>query len=211
MSTEVDTVGLIGAGKLGTTLARLFVHAGIRPLVVGRADPATLRFALDAIAPGAEAASPADVLRENDVTILALPLAQITSLPPVPEGVLIVDATNYWQPTDGAVPAFIDPDLSHSESVRNALGVQRLVKSFNHLGYHDMDLLSAQADGQGQQIAIGVAGDRAADRTIVSRLVRRVGFDPVELPTLAAGRSLESGHVLFGSPVTGDAMRRILD
>ncbi len=90
--------------------------------------------------------------------------------------------------------------LSHSESVRNALGVQRLVKSFNHLGYHDLDLLSAQADGQGQQIAIGVAGDRAADRTIVSRLVRRVGFDPVELPTLAAGRSLESGTSCSGRP-----------
>lgn len=199
------TVAIVGAGKLGTTLARMFVATGHRTILAGRSDPAVLGLVVGAVVPGAEAMAVSDAVAASDIAILALPLHRIPELPPVFSSIVTIDATNYWEPTDGALPSFVDPTRSLSESVRDAIGAGHLVKTFNHVGYHDLDL-AFEAGTSRDPLAIGVAGDDLRDTRIAAELVADVGFAPVLLPSLAAGRVLEAGHPLFGAPVTAREM-----
>lgn len=204
-----DTVGIIGAGKLGTTLARLLVAGGYRTLITSRADPIFVRLAVGAVAPGAEVLTGGELVEQADAVILALPLGALPDLTVSLSTVLTVDATNYWGPVDGGLPGFVDGSVSHSESVRALLGASRLVKAFSHLGYHDLDLLAAPAGDPGR-VALGVAGDESGDVAAVAGIVDRIGFDPVALPSLAAGRALEAGHPVFGQPVTREELLEII-
>lgn len=204
-----DTVGILGAGKLGTTLARLLVAGGYRTLIASRAEPTFVRLAVGAVAPGTEVVTTGELVQRSDAVVLALPLGALPDLAVSFGPVLTVDATNYWGPVDGPVPDFVDGSVSHSESVRRLLGAPRLVKAFSHLGYHDLDLLAAPPGDPGR-VALGVAADEQEDVATVAGIVDRIGFDPVALPSLAAGRALEAGHPVFGQPVTREELLEII-
>lgn len=199
MTAPIRSVGVIGSGKLGTTLARLFVQAGIDVRVASRTPPAELAFMLDLLVPGARGTTVADAFA-SDAVVLALPFAHVPALAAsVPAGALVVDATNYWAATDGAMPAFA-AGRTASEAVAAALPGATVVKAFNHLGYHDLDSRA------GKGIALAVAADDAEAAARVRGLVEAVGFVPVPLPALADGRVLEVGGPVFGGVLTADAL-----
>ncbi|MET0853117.1 MAG: NADP oxidoreductase, partial [Microterricola sp.] len=113
-------------------------------------------------------------------------------------GAVVVDATNYWEPVDGT-PAILDGAgiLSTSEVVQRRHPGLRLVKSLNHLGYHDMDTDAAPVGATGRR-AVAVAGDDAEAGGLVGAFLDRIGFDPVHIGTLADGAILQPGEELFG-------------
>ncbi|HEY9425207.1 MAG TPA: NADP oxidoreductase, partial [Microterricola sp.] len=113
-------------------------------------------------------------------------------------GAVVVDAANYWEPVDGT-PAILDGagTLSTSEVVQRRHPGVRLVKSLNHLGYHDMDTDAAPAGAVGRR-AIAVAGDDAEASRLVAAFLDRIGFDPVHIGALADGAILQPGEHVFG-------------
>jgi 8-hydroxy-5-deazaflavin:NADPH oxidoreductase len=197
-------LAVLGAGHVGPVIARVAVEAGLPVSIAASGDPAEIALITEILVPGAEPRWAADAARDADIVVLAIPLHRFAAFDPaLVAGRIVVDTMNYWPPVDGVQEMFEDRRDGSSEIVARRLAGSTVVKTFNHLGYHELED-SRRPVGSPERRALGVAGDDLNAVELVAGVVERIGYDAVRLEDLGAGRLLEPGGPVFGASLRRD-------
>lgn len=204
-------LGIIGAGKLGMTLAQLARQAGYDVYIAGSGDPSQIALSVEVLAPGAAPVTSEELCRQADVVVLALPLKNIYQLPgELLRGKTVIDATNHWWETDGDLTEIVDKAPSTSEAVQQLLPDVYVIKALSHMSYHDLHDY-ARPTGDLQRKSIAIAGDNKQRVDMVAMIVDDLGFEPLYIGLLPMGKKLEPGGEVFGIHASKDTLRDILE
>jgi len=189
-------LGIVGAGKAGTAIARAAVGGGYDVGISGSGPAERIELVVEVLAPGARALSTDEVVRFADLVVLAIPMHRFRELGrELFAGKILVDAMNYWEEIDG-----VDEQLATAGTsmvVQEWFSSTRVVKSLNHLGYFKFEK-SRRPPGTPGRIAMAAAGNDRAAVAAVLRLINTLGFDAVDAESLEAGLALQPGGPVFG-------------
>jgi predicted dinucleotide-binding enzyme len=205
------TIAVLGAGHLGPAIARLALDAGHGVAIATSGKPGDLALITKLLIPGAEPLWAAEAIAPADIVVLAMPLHRFLRMDPNDlSGKLVIDAMNYWPPTDGTLPPpFDDESIGTSEVVAERLPDATVVKTLNHVGYHELETY-ARPSGSMDRRALGVAGDDLGAVATISAFVDRSGYDAVPVGPLSAGRVLQPGGPVFGAVMRREDFERAL-
>ena len=199
-------LAVLGAGHVGPVIARLAIRAGYPVAIATSGDPEDIALITELVIPGARPRWAADAVADADIVVLAIPLHRFLDIDPgLLNGKVVVDAMNYWPASDGVLKPFADG--GSSEIVARRLAGSAVVKALNHIGYHELEDRARPA-GAPDRRAAGVAGDDRAAVAAIAGLIDRLGYDPVRLESLRAGRVLEPGGPVFGLVLPLDEFER---
>jgi hypothetical protein len=204
----LSRLAVLGAGHVGPVIARLAVKAGYPVAIATSGDPEDIALITELVIPGAQPRWASDAVADADIAVLAIPLHRFLDLAPGPlSGKLVVDAMNYWPASDGMLSAF--ENGGSSEIVAERLAGSTVVKALNHIGYHELED-RARPPGAPDRRAAGVAGDDPAAAAAITGLIDRIGYDPVRVGSLRAGRVLQPGGPVFGVTLTRPEFERAI-
>jgi predicted dinucleotide-binding enzyme len=203
------TIAVLGAGHVGPAIARLALDAGHSVSIATSGNPGHLALITQLLISGAEPRWAADAIARADIVVLAIPLHRFLRIDPnALSKKLVIDAMNYWPPTDGRLPPpFDDESIGTSEVVAERLRDATVVKTLNHVGYHELETY-ARPSGSVDRRTLGVAGDDldAVDTAIA--FVDRIGYDPFPVGPLRGGRVLQPGGPVFGAVLRREDFER---
>jgi predicted dinucleotide-binding enzyme len=195
---ELLRIAVLGAGHVGPAIARVAIAAGFQVSIAASGDPERIALITQVLTPGAEPRWAAEAARDADIVVLAFPLHKFATFDPaLVADRLVVDAMNYMPSLDGVLAMFEDQPSGSSEIVQRRLDRSTIVKTFNHLGYHELEDESRPV-GSPDRRALGVASDDPGALDIVANVIERIGYDAVRLDSLRAGRLLGPDGPVFG-------------
>ncbi|HEX9528556.1 MAG TPA: NAD(P)-binding domain-containing protein [Streptosporangiaceae bacterium] len=200
-SAQLPRLAVLGAGHTGPVIARVALAAGYQVSIAASGDPENIELIAQVLAPGAKPRWAADAIAEADLVVVAIPLHKFATLDPaLLAGQLVVDTMNYWPEVDGVQQIFEDRQYGSSEIVQHWLARSTVVKTLNHIGYHELED-DRRPERAPDRRALGVAGDDPGAVDVVAELIERIGYDAVRLGRLTAGRAFEPGGPVFGVPL----------
>jgi hypothetical protein len=206
----MTTIGLIGAGHIGSQLARLAVAHGYDVVISNSRGPETLSALVTELGPGACAASPLDAARAGDIVVVSIPLRNYRTVPVEPlVGKIVIDTNNYYPQRDGHIRELDNESTTTSELLQTHLPNSKVVKAFNHIYASELTTHGLPAGSQHRR-ALVIAGDSPDAKATVAKLIDQFGFDTVDAGPLAEGWRIQRDTPGYGPRRTADDLRRDL-
>lgn len=203
-------LGMVGAGKLGTTLAHAAISSGYDVAISGSGGAERIALIVDVLAPGVRAVSTEEVVRHSEIIVLAVPMHRFRELPRDRfANKILIDAMNYWEQIDGFDEELATASTGTSVVVQERFPSARVVKSLNQFGYHEF-AAGRSPRGLPGRFAVAAAGDDRGAVRAVLRLIDRLGFDAVDAGPLERGLTLEPGGVAFGTTHSAGELSNLL-
>jgi predicted dinucleotide-binding enzyme len=193
------TIGFIGAGKIGSQVARLAVLSGYDVVLSNSRGPETLAALARDLGPKARAGTVEQAARAGDeIVVVSIPLGQFRTVPVEPlAGKIVIDTNNYYPQRDGQIPELDQETATSTELLQRHLPKSKVVKVFNHI-YAAQLTTDGQPKGAPNRRALVIAGDDAKAKGTVTELLDRFGFDAVD-----AGAAKDSWRIQPGTPGYG--------
>src|SRR5215467_15826137 len=196
----MTTVGLIGSGRIGGTVARLAVTAGDQVLLSNSRGPDTLQDLAAELGPLARATTGQEAAEGGELVVVTIPLRSVQSVPPGPlAGKVVIDTCNYYPQRDGQFPELDSGALTSSELIQRHLAPAALVKVFNNIFYKHLESLSRPA-GAPDRSYLPIAGDDTQAKAAVTAFLDSIGYGAVDAGPLAESWRQEPGTPVYGAP-----------
>jgi predicted dinucleotide-binding enzyme len=200
----MTTIGFIGSGHIGSTVARLAIAAGYDVVLSNSRGPDTLIDLVTELGDHARAGTPEDAAAAGDVVVVSIPLRAYREVPVAPlAGKTVIDTNNYYPRRDGRIPELDDESATTSELLQRHLPGSRIVKAFNNINFRALGALGRPAGAQDRS-ALPVAGDDADAKSAVADVLDRIGYDAVDAGPLAEGwryqRDTPAYAVIYAGP-----------
>ena len=183
----MTTIGLIGSGNIGGTVARLAVAAGYDVVLSNSRGPETLAELVAELGPRARAATAADAAAAGDIVVVTIPLKSYRDVPVEPlAGKVVIDTNNYYPQRDGHIAELDDESKTTSELLQAHLPTSHVVKVFNNIWFGALAALARPA-GAADRTALAIAGDDADAKAQVTAFLDTIGYDAVDAGPLSEG------------------------
>lgn len=206
----MKTIGLIGAGHIGSQVARLAVKNGYSVVLSNSRGPETLSGLVKELGPNARAATPAEAGKAGDIVVVTIPLKNYRSVPVEPlAGKIVIDTNNYYPDRDGHIPELDNESTTTAELLQAHLPTSRVVKAFNHI-YAAQLTTDGLPAGTKNRRALVIAGDDPEAKTVVTRLLDQFGFDTVDAGPLKEGWRIQRDTPGYGPRRTAEELRKDL-
>jgi len=204
------TIGLIGAGHIGSQLARLAVKNGHDVVVSNARGPDTLAGLIKELGPRARAGTPAEAAAAGDIVVVTIPLKNYRTVPVAPlAGKIVIDTNNYYPQRDGHIAELDSETTTTAELLQAHLPQSKVVKAFNHI-YAASLTTEGQPPGTKNRRALVIAGDDPDARATVARLIDQFGFDVVDAGALKEGWRIQRDTPGYGPRRNAEELRRDL-
>lgn len=180
----MTTIGLIGAGHIGSQLARLAVKSGYDVAISNSRGPESLKALVAELGPKARAATPDEAAKAGDIVVVTVPLKNYRQVPVAPlAGKVVIDTNNYYPDRDGHIAELDSESKTTAELLQEHLPASKVVKAFNHI-YAAALTTDGQPAGSRNRRALAIAGNDAAAKATVTQLIDEFGFDTVDMGDL---------------------------
>ena len=206
----MTNIGLIGAGHIGSQLARLAVAHGYDVVLSNSRGPASLSALVAELGPKARAGTAIDAAKAGDIVVVTVPLKNYRAVPAHPlAGKIVVDTNNYYPQRDGHIAELDNESTTTSELLQAHLPTSKVVKAFNHIYAAELTTDGRPA-GTKNRRALVIAGDDPAAKATVARLLDEFGFDAVDAGPLKEGWRIQRDTPGYGPRRTAEELRQDL-
>lgn len=206
----MKTIGLIGAGHIGSQVARLGIAHGYDVVISNSRGPASLSALVAELGPRARATTPDEAAQAGDIVVVTVPLKNYRQVPAAPlAGKIVIDTNNYYPQRDGHIPELDDESTTTAELLQSHLATSKVVKAFNHIYAADLTT-HGQPAGSTNRRALVIAGDDRAAKAAVTRLLDEFGFDTVDAGPLKEGWRIQRDTPGYGPRRNAEELRRDL-
>jgi 8-hydroxy-5-deazaflavin:NADPH oxidoreductase len=189
----VKTIGLIGAGNIGSQIARAAIASGYDVVISNSRGPETLTDLVSELGPRARAGTTREAAAAGDLVVVAIPLRAIGDVPAESlVGKTVIDTNNYYPRRDGNIAALDDDSLTSSELLQSRLPGAHVIKAFNHI-YARQITTEGTPSGTRNRRALAIAGDNTAAKAQVAELIDDFGFDVTDVGPLAESWRIQPG------------------
>ena len=205
---EVQTIGFIGAGHIGSQLARLAVQHGYDVIVSNSRGPETLRDLVQELGPRARAGTSTEAAEAGDIVVVTIPLKNIGNVPVAPlAGKIVIDTNNYYPQRDGHIPELDTEASTTAELLQRHLPTSKVVKAFNHIYAAELTTDGLPV-GTPNRRALAIAGDNAEAKRTVAQLIDQFGFDVADIGGLSDSWRIQRDTPGYGPRRNADELRR---
>jgi len=206
----MKTIGLIGAGHIGSQVARLAVKSGYDVVISNSRGPATLSDLVAELGPAARAATPLEAATAGDIVVVTIPLKNIRSVPVEPLArKIVIDTNNYYPQRDGQIPELDNETTTTSELLQAHLPTSKVVKAFNHI-YAAQLTTDGLPAGTKNRRALVIAGNDNEAKATVTHLLDQFGFDTVDAGPLSESWRIQRDTPGYGPRRTAEELRKDL-
>jgi predicted dinucleotide-binding enzyme len=187
----VTTFGIIGAGNIGSQIARAVIALGDDVVISNSRGPETLSALVEDLGPSAKAATAEQAGAAGDVVVVTVPFGRYREIPVEPlAGKIVIDTNNYYWERDGHFEELDRGDATTSGLLQAHLPASKVVKAFNHIGARDITGDGAAAGTPGRR-ALVVSSDHPEAAAFAADLYDRLGFDAVDVSPLSESWRVE--------------------